>query len=124
MFFNRKEVSINRADIIKEGFLDKESRYRKIWRKRWCVLTNKTLYTFANKDSYSNPTEEIETTKMKTVKTDETRGLKQGNEFFIRIELQDDVFVLKANTFEDKESWIGAIGKAMIKGSYQSLGDN
>ena len=123
MFFNKKTVSINRGDIIKEGFLEKESRYRKVWRKRWCVLTNKMLYTFENQGVYTNPTEEIETAKMKTVKTDETRGMKQ-NEFFIRIELQEDAFVLKANTFEEKESWIGAIGKAMIKGSYQYPGEN
>ena len=123
MFFNKKTVSINRGDIIKEGFLEKESRYRKIWRKRWCVLTNQMLYTFEQKDSYVNPTEEIETAKMKTVKTDETRGF-QSKEFYIRIELQEDVFILKAATAEEKESWIGAIGKAMIKGSRPNQGDH
>ena len=123
MFFNKKTVSINRGDIIKEGFLEKESRYRKIWRKRWCVLTNQMLYTFEQKDSYVNPTEEIETAKMKTVKTDETRGF-QSKEFYIRIELQEDVFILKAGTAEEKESWIGAIGKAMIKGSRPNQGDH
>ena len=123
MFFNKKTVSINRGDIIKEGFLEKDSRYRKIWRKRWCVLTNQMLYTFEQKDSYVNPTEEIETAKMKTVKTDETRGF-QSKEFYIRIELQEDVFILKAATAEEKESWIGAIGKAMIKGSRPNQGDH
>ena len=123
MFFNKKTVSINRGDIIKEGFLEKESRYRKIWRKRWCVLTNQMLYTFEQKDNYVNPTEEIETAKMKTVKTDETRGF-QSKEFYIRIELQEDVFILKAATAEEKESWIGAIGKAMIKGSRPNQGDH
>jgi hypothetical protein len=124
MFFKSKEVSISKSDIIKEGYLEKESRYRKVWRKRWCVLTNKMLYTFEQQGSYINPTEEIETAKMKTVKTDETRGPKQENSNFIRIELQEDVFVLKAASFEEKESWIGAIGKAMIKGSFQGPGDN
>ena len=123
MFFNKKTVSINRGDIIKEGFLEKESRYRKIWRKRWCVLTNQMLYTFEQQGSYINPTEEIETAKMKTVKTDETRGF-QSKEFYIRIELQEDVFILKAASAEEKESWIGAIGKAMIKGSRPNQGDH
>jgi hypothetical protein len=123
MFFNKKTVSINRGDIIKEGFLEKESRYRKIWRKRWCVLTNQMLYTFEQQGSYVNPTEEIETAKMKTVKTDETRGF-QSKEFYIRIELQEDVFILKAASAEEKESWIGAIGKAMIKGSRPNQGDH
>lgn len=123
MFFNKKTVSINRGDIIKEGFLEKESRYRKIWRKRWCVLTNQMLYTFEQQGSYVNPTEEIETAKMKTVKTDETRGF-QSKEFYIRIELQEDVFILRAASAEEKESWIGAIGKAMIKGSRPNQGDH
>ena len=29
----------------------------------------------------------------------------------------DESFYFEAKSFEDKESWIGAIGKAMIKGS-------
>ena len=38
--------------------------------------------------------------------------------FFIfqKIELVNgDVFIFQAKNFEEKESWIGAIGKAMIK---------
>ena len=33
-------------NIIKEGWLEKESRTFKSWRKRWFVLTPKTLYSF------------------------------------------------------------------------------
>lgn len=33
-------------NIIKEGFLEKESRTLKTWRKRWFVLTPNTLYSF------------------------------------------------------------------------------
>ena len=29
--------------------------------------------------------------------------------------LKDNVFFFEAKTFEDKESWIGAIGKAMVR---------
>ena len=29
----------------------------------------------------------------------------------------DESFYFEAKTFEEKEGWIGAIGKAMIKGS-------
>lgn len=29
--------------------------------------------------------------------------------------MADNVFVFQAKSFEEKESWIGAIGKAMIK---------
>lgn len=78
MFFSSKPVNIQPGDKLKEGFLSKESRYRKVWRKRWCVLTSQHLYTFENEKLYVNPTEVIEVTKIKTVKTDET---KQGNYF-------------------------------------------
>jgi len=33
-------------NIVKEGFLEKESRLIKAWRKRWFVLTPNTLYSF------------------------------------------------------------------------------
>jgi hypothetical protein len=35
--------------------------------------------------------------------------------------MNDETFFFQAETFEDKESWIGAIGKAMIKGSNSNL---
>ena len=43
--FSSKEVNIQPGDKLKEGWLSKESRYRKVWRKRWCVLTSQHLYT-------------------------------------------------------------------------------
>ena len=33
----------------------------------------------------------------------------------------DESFSFQAKSFEDKEGWIGAIGKAMIKGSKGNL---
>ena len=33
-------------NILKEGWLEKESKYLKAWRKRWFVLTPNTLYSF------------------------------------------------------------------------------
>ena len=72
-FFNNKTITINSQDKLKEGFLKKESRIRKVWRERWVVLTTSHIYTFENQRSYRNPTEEIEVKNIKTVKTDETK---------------------------------------------------
>ena len=123
--FNSKVVDIK--DKMKEGWLEKESRFRKVLRSRWCVLTVKTLYTFKEEKMYVDPTEQIDTSLIKTVRTDE----KPGN-FFVsrysiiryisqRIELSDgSVFIFQAKSFEEKEAWIGAIGKAMIKSTSAS----
>ena len=73
-FFSTKVITINPDEKVKEGFLKKESRYRKAWRDRWCVLTTKFLYTFQNQGIYTDPTETIDVKKIKTVKTDETKN--------------------------------------------------
>ena len=35
--------------------------------------------------------------------------------------MADNVFVFQVKSFEEKESWIGAIGKAMIKTAKSSV---
>ena len=71
--FSGKPTEMDSSNKIKEGFLKKESRHRKVWRERWVVLTELNLYTFENSSSYRNPTEVIDVKKIKTVKTDETK---------------------------------------------------
>ena len=46
--FSNKIISINSNEKLKEGFLKKESRFRKVWRDRWVVLTTSFIYTFEN----------------------------------------------------------------------------
>lgn len=70
--FNSKIVDIK--DKMKEGWLEKESRFRKVLRKRWCVLTTKALYTFKEEKMYVDPTEQIDTSLIKTVRTEEGRS--------------------------------------------------
>ena len=77
-FFSNKVITINPGEKVKEGFLKKESRIRKVWRERWVVLTTSYIYTFENQGIYKNPTETIDVKKIKTVKTDES---KQGSNF-------------------------------------------
>ncbi|MCQ2821717.1 MAG: hypothetical protein MJ252_31040 [archaeon] len=81
-FFSNTQVNIQQNEKIKEGWLQKESRFRKVWRDRWCVLTTDAFYTFENEKVYVNPTESLEIKKIKTVKTDDS---KQGNYFVIKL---------------------------------------
>ena len=113
--------------------LKKESRIRKVWRERWVVLTTSYLYTFESQGIYRNPTEEIDVKKIKTVKTDETKNgfnFVSLNKILYLLILQkvvteDTVFYFEAKNFEEKESWIGAIGKAMVKtGNNILIGNN
>ena len=78
--FSNKIITINQGEKLKEGFLKKESRFRKVWRDRWVVLTTSFVYTFENQGIYKNPTETIDVKKIKTVKTDETKN----GFFFVR----------------------------------------
>ena len=69
--FSNKIITINSNEKLKEGFLKKESRFRKVWRERWVVLTTSFIYTFEQQGIYRNPTETIDIKKIKTIKTDE-----------------------------------------------------
>ena len=59
----------NLKNTVKEGWLEKESRHIKSWRKRWFVLTNNTLYSFKDTKQYRNPTEVINLKNITTIKT-------------------------------------------------------
>ena len=72
-FFSTKVITIPHEEKLKEGTLKKESRYRKVWRERWVVLTTKYLYTFERPRIYQNPTETIDVHNIKTVKTDDSK---------------------------------------------------
>lgn len=64
------------------------------------------MYTFKKEKVYKSPTEEIVINAIKTVKSEDT----SSNTF--RIELNtDEKFYFQAKSFEEKEAWIGAIGR-------------
>ena len=73
-FFSPKVINILSNEKLKEGSLKKESRFRKVWRERWVVLTTKYIYTFEKPRIYQNPTETLDIRNVKTVKTDETKN--------------------------------------------------
>ena len=72
-FFRNKIINIASNEKIKEGNLKKESRYRKVWRTRWVVLTTTKIYTFERPGIYRNPTETINIKNIRAVKTDVTK---------------------------------------------------
>merc|ERR1719440_416153 len=106
------EIVISRDDIIKEGWLSKESVHLKTWKRRWMVLTPQYLCSFKNQGEFRNPTEVIRLRECSTVKSadDDT-----GKENSFRVDTPTRVFRLVAESSSDKEAWIGHIGRQMVR---------
>ncbi len=52
--------------------------------RRWCVLTNNCLSTFEKDNDYTSPTEVIDISKVKTIKSDEKDPTVFVNKFKIK----------------------------------------
>merc|ERR1719454_1474318 len=95
----------------KEGYLFKQSRHLKQWRKRWFVLDDNKLYSFKSKDEMKNATETIDLKVFSSVKSSEDFTGK-ANSFDVYS--PDFVFSMAAECESDKEDWIRAIGRAIV----------
>lgn len=88
--------------IKKKGFLSKESKILKIWRKRWFVLTSTSLYAFKGKDVWNqSPTEEITLKEVMSV-----IGWDNG---ILRVETPERTLLLQAESDAERDEWIEAI---------------
>lgn len=109
---NATEIVVHKDDIIKEGWLVKQSKHMKDWRRRYVVLTPQYLCTFKTQGDYRNPTEALRLRECSTVKSaDEDTG--KDNSF--RVDTPGRVFYLIADTSSEKEAWIGNIGRQMVR---------
>eukprot|EP01084_Bolivina_argentea_P258428 435672_1 len=98
-------VAIQPVTVVKEGWLDKKSRYIGSWRRRWIVLTSNALYTFKNEKVYKDPTEVFEISSINFATT--FTKSEQINMFFIQ--QNQTVIHFKASTVSAKENWIKTI---------------
>merc|ERR1719493_205535 len=99
--------------IAKEGWLQKKSRHLGLWRRRWFVLSEHTLYSFKNEKVYESATELIDLRVYSSVKSS-TDSTNKAHSFDVYS--QDVVFSMIAKDDKDKEDWIRAIGKAIVMG--------
>jgi len=106
------EIVIDRNDIVKEGSLVKQSMYMKEWRKRWFVLTPQYLCSFKEQGQFHNPTEVIRLRECATVKSAED---ETGRENSFRVDTPGRTFYLIGDSNTEKESWIGHIGRQMVR---------
>ncbi|CEM20935.1 unnamed protein product [Vitrella brassicaformis CCMP3155] len=107
-------IVISREEIVKEGWLSKQSRFLRDWRRRWFILTPHYLASFRKQGQYTNPTEILRLRDCSTVKSADDE-VHKDNAF--RVDTPGRVFFLVADTTADKESWIGHIGRQMVRPS-------
>mmetsp|Transcript_19463 Transcript_19463/g.39245 ORF Transcript_19463/g.39245 Transcript_19463/m.39245 type:complete len:120 (-) Transcript_19463:188-547(-) len=106
------EIVIHRDDIIKEGWLIKQSKFVKEWRRRWFVLTPQYMCSFKSQGELRGPTEAIRLRECSTVKSAEE---DTGKENAFRVDSPERVFYLIADSSEEKEAWMGTIGRQMVR---------
>lgn len=95
----------------KEGFLEKQSRHLKRWKKRWFVLQDSTLYSFKKEKVYEDPTETIDLRVFSSVKSSEDYTNRPHS---FDVYSSDMVFSMVAASESEKEDWIRAIGRAIV----------
>ena len=108
---------VREQDVVLRGTLKKQSRWLRQWRPRWTVLTRQFLvtYMFEGEETQGRtPTEFLALRDCQTVRSAED---DVGQMHAFRVDGPERTFFLVADTKEEKEKWIGAIGKAMIRGS-------
>mmetsp|Transcript_21722 Transcript_21722/g.21479 ORF Transcript_21722/g.21479 Transcript_21722/m.21479 type:complete len:94 (-) Transcript_21722:53-334(-) len=77
------------------------------------VLTPRYLVSFKQQQAYrEKATEKIRLSDCSTVKSAEEETKK---DFAFRIDTRDRVFFFSAQDANDKETWIGSIGRAMVR---------
>jgi len=106
-----KKLETTFKSISKEGWLEKQSRHLKRWKKRWCVLQESTLYSFKKERSYISPTEVIDLRVFSSVKSSEELTNRPHS---FDVYSSDMVFSMVASTEAEKEDWIRAIGRAIV----------
>mmetsp|Transcript_9636 Transcript_9636/g.16937 ORF Transcript_9636/g.16937 Transcript_9636/m.16937 type:complete len:118 (-) Transcript_9636:42-395(-) len=92
------------------GYLTKRSKWLKEWRKRYCVLKDNRLYFCKTPDS--PPHGEVDLKDCLTVKSAEDRTNKR---FCFEVATPQEVVFLYAENEKQKDDWIGAIGKAIVR---------
>jgi len=108
---SKEMVPFNTTRIKREGWLEKQSRHMKRWKRRWIVLQDAHLYSFAQERVYENPTEVIDLAVFSSVKSAEDVTGRPHSFVVYSTELK---FIFVAPSEADKESWIRNIGKQIV----------
>ncbi|GAB5031869.1 Hypothetical protein NocV09_00701320 [Nannochloropsis oceanica] len=100
----------NNADF--EGWLTKQSSWLKDWRRRYFILKGSKLF-FA-KNEAGSPHGMIDLSSCMTVKSAELKAQKRNA---LEVSTPETTFLMYADTEKEKDDWIGAVGRAIVRSS-------
>ena len=116
-------VSLSSADLVvpnarplKEGYLTKRSEWMLLWRRRFFRLVGSQL--FFSRAPGDPPHGVIELRHCLTVKSAED---KTGRAHAFEVATSEKVFFMHADSDEDKDDWIGKIGRAIVESSRSQI---
>lgn len=103
-------LALPKAKPDHEGYLTKRSAWLKEWRKRYFRLIGNKLYF--SKDMGDQPHGFVDLKDCLTVKSAEE---KTGKAHSFEVATPEETFYMYAETDGEKDEWIGAIGKAIVR---------
>lgn len=95
-----------------EGWVVKQSRTLKRWRKRWLVLTTLCARTYKQERGCKNSTERIPIDEFRAITSVED---VPGHTYVFRLETNRRSFLFSVDSKEERNAWIGAIGRAIAR---------
>ena len=102
-------MAVEVGEILKEGWLEKESAVIRAYRKRWMVLMPDRLYSFKGEMQYTDPTEEMDLRQCDTVKSADDLT---NRPFSFTVQVPERNYFLAAMSDADRNEWVAAIGRA------------
>mmetsp|Transcript_14625 Transcript_14625/g.17800 ORF Transcript_14625/g.17800 Transcript_14625/m.17800 type:complete len:311 (+) Transcript_14625:153-1085(+) len=94
------------------GWLTKQSDWLKDWRRRYFILDANTSKLFFCKNEYSAPHGMIDLATCTTVKS---ADIKSGKRFSFEISTGERTYLMFADNEKEKDDWIGAVGKSIVR---------
>ena len=103
-------MSIEPPHFLYKTWLFKQSRHIKVWRHRFCVLTQSHFSTFENENINNVPTEKLLLKNCHSVQSAESE-LK--HEFSFKIDAVKGSFFFYASSEEERDRWVGLLSSVI-----------
>jgi len=108
------------ANKVKQGWLDKQSRHTKLWKRRWCILEGLELNTYRDKkddsgnvfDDINTPTVTIDLSKCQSCEYTDDLFEKHPFVFYLQCGALERYF-FKAASHIDRLEWMLAIQRIL-----------